>query len=101
MPHTLRMAYFVYILAAGKNSTFYVGVTNNLARRIWEHKNDVADGFTKKHGIHRLVYYEAHDDIQEALRREKSMKRWSRSMKISAIERMNPEWEDLYWDINA
>lgn len=93
------MAYFVYILAAGRNSTFYVGVTNDLIRRTFEHKNNLADSFTKKYGIHQLVYYEIHTDINEAIRREKSMKRWSRAMKMEAIERMNPDWHDLYHEI--
>lgn len=95
------MYYYVYILAAGYNSTLYIGMTSNLPRRIWEHKNKIADGFTKKYEVDRLVYYEMHEDVQEALRREKSMKRWSRSMKISAIERENPHWEDLYYTLNA
>ncbi len=89
----------MYILATGRNGTFYVGVTNDLLRRTWEHKNNVADGFTKKYGIHQLVYYELHTDIEHAIRREKSIKRWSRAMKMEAIERMNPDWEDLYHDI--
>lgn len=93
--------YFVYILAAARNSTFYVGVTNNLPRRVWEHKNNVANGFTKKYKIHCLVYYETHADVQHALKREKSIKRWSRAMKMEAIERMNPEWDDLYDTLNA
>lgn len=93
------MYYFVYILATARNGTFYVGVTNDLVRRIFEHKNDLADGFTRKYGIHRLVYYEMHTHIEEAIRREKSIKRWSRAMKMEAIERMNPEWEDLYAEI--
>lgn len=93
------MYYFVYILAAARNSTFYVGVTNDLVRRTFEHKNGLADGFTKKYDIHRLVYYEMHTSIEEAIRREKSIKRWSRAMKMEAIERMNPEWEDLYSEI--
>jgi putative endonuclease len=91
--------YFVYILATGRNGTFYVGVTNDLLRRIWEHKNGAAEGFTKKYGIHRLVYYEPHTSIEAAIMREKSIKRWSRAMKMEAIERINPEWEDLYPDI--
>jgi putative endonuclease len=93
------MHYFVYILATGRNGTFYVGVTNDLLRRIWEHKNGVAEGFTKKYGVHRLVYYEPHTSIETAIIREKSIKRWSRAMKMEAIEHMNPEWEDLYHDI--
>ena len=95
------MSYYVYILAKARNSTFYVGVTNNLPKRIWEHKNDVVDGFTKKYGIHQLVYYELHDSIENAIRREKSMKRWKRGMKMEAIEKMNPDWKDLYDDLNA
>lgn len=90
------MYYFVYILAKQRNSTFYVGVTNNLIRRIWEHKNGTAEGFTKKYAIHLLVYYETHAEIESAIRREKSIKRWSRAMKMEAIERVNPEWKDLY-----
>ena len=90
------MYYFVYILATGRNGTFYVGVTNDLLRRIWEHKNDLAKGFTKKYGIHQLVYYEPHTSIEAAIIREKSIKRWTRAMKMEAIKRMNPEWEDLY-----
>ncbi|MES2984333.1 MAG: GIY-YIG nuclease family protein [Pseudomonadota bacterium] len=93
------MYYFVYILATGRNGTFYVGVTNDLLRRIWEHRNGLAEGFTKKYDVHRLVYYELHTDIEHAIRREKSIKRWSRVMKMEAIERMNPDWEDLYHDI--
>jgi len=93
------MYYFVYILATARNGTFYVGVTNDLVRRVFEHKNGLADGFTKKYGIHRLVYYEMHTSIEEAIRKEKSIKRWSRAMKMEAIERMNPEWDDLYAEI--
>ncbi|NBX03047.1 MAG: GIY-YIG nuclease family protein [Alphaproteobacteria bacterium] len=90
------MSYYVYILAKARNSTFYTGVTNNLARRVYEHKNDLADGFTKKYGIKTLVYYEVYENIEEAIRREKGIKRWKRAFKMDAIERMNPEWKDLY-----
>ena len=93
--------YYVYILATGYNGTFYVGMTSDLPRRIWEHREGLVDGFTKKYGVYRLVYYEAHDDVHAAIRREKSIKRWGRAMKISAIERENPHWEDLYHDLNA
>jgi putative endonuclease len=92
--------YFVYILASGRNGTFYVGITRDVARRTYEHKYDVVDGFTRKYGVHRLVYYEIHDDVHQALRREKSIKRWRRSMKMEMIERLNPEWNDLYADLN-
>ena len=93
--------YCVYILTNKRHGTFYVGMTSNLPRRIYEHKSDAAEGFTKKYAIHLLVYYEMHDDVQEAIRREKSMKRWGRAMKITAIERTNPDWQDLYKDLNA
>lgn len=88
--------YYVYILAKAPNSTFYVGVTSDLAKRVWEHKHEVADGFTKKYGIKTLVYYEVYEDINEAIRREKRLKKWNRSWKIKVIEEMNPEWSDLY-----
>lgn len=90
------MNYYVYILAKARNSTFYVGVTNNLPRRIWEHKEGVAESFTRQYGIKLLVYYEAHVEIEHAIRREKSIKRWSRVKKMAAIEQMNPNWQDLY-----
>ncbi len=90
------MAYYVYILAKARNSTFYVGVTNDLVRRVYEHKHGLADGFTKKHAIHHLVYYEIHDEIEHAIGREKLIKKWRRSIKMEAIEKMNPIWEDLY-----
>jgi putative endonuclease len=93
--------YYVYILATQYNGTFYVGMTSDLPRRIWEHREGVVAGFTKKYGVYRLVYYEAHADVHEAIRREKSIKRWGRAMKISVIERENPHWEDLYHYLNA
>lgn len=93
------MAYYVYILAKAKHSTFYTGVTNDLVRRVWQHKEGVAESFTKKHGIKTLVYYEVADDIQAAIHREKIIKKWKRSFKYDAIEKMNPEWRDLYEDI--
>lgn len=92
--------YFVYILASGHNGTLYVGITNDLTRRVWEHKEGVVPGFTKKYKVQRLVYYEIHRDVEEALRREKSMKRWARQTKLQAIERRNPDWEDLYFELN-
>lgn len=91
--------YFVYILAKGRNSTFYVGVTSNLAQRIWQHKNGVADGFTKKYGIKNLVYFETFSDPENAIQREKRLKRWGRAWKMQLIEGMNPDWKDLYEDV--
>jgi len=91
--------YYVYIMAKAKNSTFYTGVTNDLIRRVYEHKNDLADGFTKKYGIKTLVYYEIHQDIHEAIIREKLIKKWKREYKLNVIEQMNPNWQDLYFDL--
>ncbi len=91
--------YYVYILAKTHNSTFYVGITSDLPKRIWEHKNEVADGFTKKYGIKTLVYFEIFDDPENAIRREKRLKKWPRAWKIKIIEETNPDWKDLYEDI--
>ena len=88
--------YFVYILASARNGTLYVGVTNDVMRRSWEHKNDLIEGFTKKYGVHRLVWYEIHHDIYEAIAREKRLKRWNRAWKIKLIEQGNSGWNDLY-----
>ena len=91
--------YFVYILAKERNSTFYVGVTSDLPKRIWEHKNDVAEGFTRKYGIKTLVYFETYDDPENAIQREKRLKKWPRAWKIKVIEEKNPDWKDLYDEI--
>jgi len=88
--------YYVYILASQRNGTLYVGVTNDLVRRVWEHKQDAVPGFTKRHQIHTLVHYEVHEEIAEAIAREKRVKRWLRKWKLELIERNNPEWRDLY-----
>lgn len=88
--------YFVYILASRRNGTLYVGVTNDLMRRTFEHKNDLIEGFTKKYGVHILVWFEAHDDINTAIAREKRLKRWNRAWKIKLIEERNSGWNDLY-----
>jgi putative endonuclease len=87
--------YFVYILSNKRNGTMYVGVTNNLERRIHEHKNKLADGFTKKYGLDKLVYFEETDNVRDALEREKQLKKWNRRWKMDLIEKDNPEWEDL------
>ena len=86
----------VYILANKKNGTLYVGVTSNLVKRIWEHKNNMVDGFTERYGIHLLVWYEWHDDMESAIEREKRIKDWKRVWKLDLIERNNPNWTDLY-----
>jgi len=87
---------FVYIMASGRNGTLYIGVTSDLARRVWEHRSGTVPGFTKRYGCKTLAWYEAHDDIQEARRRELQMKKWNRIWKLSAIEKMNPNWNDLF-----
>jgi putative endonuclease len=86
----------VYILTSCKHGTLYVGVTSDLIRRIWEHKNDSAKSFTKRYGIHTLVWYEQYETMELAISREKAIKEWKRKWKIDLIERSNPEWNDLY-----
>ncbi|HEU4709818.1 MAG TPA: GIY-YIG nuclease family protein [Methylophilaceae bacterium] len=86
----------VYMLASKKHGTLYVGVTSDLLKRVWEHKNDVIEGFTKKYAVHDLVWFEMHDDMQAAIVREKNIKAWKRAWKIELIEQANPEWIDLY-----
>ena len=88
--------YFIYILASKRNGTLYVGCTNDLIRRIYEHKNDFVKSFTKKYGVHTLVYYEQFDDFDKALQREKQIKEWKRKWKLELIEKVNPLWQDLY-----
>ncbi len=90
------MAFYVYILASERNGTLYVGVTNDLLRRVYEHKEGLADGFSKRHAVKRLVYFETHDSIEAAIGREKKLKRWPRAWKLNLIERDNPDWRDLY-----
>jgi putative endonuclease len=86
----------VYILASGRVGTLYIGVTSDLVRRVWQHRNDVVDGFTEQYGVHHLVFAEFHDTMEEAIRREKRVKKWRRAWKIRLIEEGNPEWRDLY-----
>ena len=88
--------YYVYILASKKNGTLYIGVTNNLLKRVYEHKNNLIGGFTQKYGVHNLVYYEEHNNIGKAITREKQMKTWKRQWKIELIEKFNPPWKNLY-----
>ena len=92
-------SYFVYILASDRNGTLYVGVTSDLVKRVWQHKNKVADGFTKKYGVNKLVYYEETTDVNSAIAREKQLKNWQRKWKLELIEKFNPQWEDLYHKI--
>ena len=92
--------YYIYMLASGRHGTLYVGVTSDLARRVHEHKTKVIKGFTSKYDVSRLVWYEAYGKIDEAIAREKALKKWHRDWKVRLIEEMNPEWEDLYFTLN-
>ena len=91
--------YYVYILFNKQNGTLYVGVTNDLVKRVWQHKNKVVDGFTKQYGTDKLGYYEACNDINSAIAREKQLKGGNRKAKLELIELNNPDWNDLYYDI--
>jgi Predicted endonuclease containing a URI domain len=91
--------YYIYILTNQYHTVFYVGVTNNLIRRVYEHKNKLVKGFTSKYNINKLVYYEVFSDVRDAIYREKQIKSWSRKKKIEMIEKFNPEWKDLYEEI--
>ncbi|ACT60739.1 GIY-YIG nuclease family protein [Hirschia baltica] len=93
------MSYAIYIVASKDQGTIYIGVTNNIARRIWEHKQGVVDSYTKRYAVNRLVYVEWFDNIEAAIKREKQLKNWQRRWKISLIESDNPYWRDLYFDL--
>jgi putative endonuclease len=86
----------VYILASKRNGTLYVGVTSDLIKRIWEHKNNMVEGFTKRYDVHQLVWYELHETMESAIQREKQIKEWKRKWKLELIERANPNWRDFY-----
>ncbi len=92
--------YYVYILASRPKGAIYIGVTSNLAKRIWEHRKGIFSGHSKKYDIHRLVYFEIFDQIEDAIAREKRLKKWRRSWKDELIEKANPDWKDLIDDIN-
>ena len=92
----MNRQYYVYILASKPNGTLYIGMTNNLARRVWEHRQGLVGGFTKRYKVHRLVYCECFARPREAIQREKRLKKWNRAWKIQLIESSNPDWEDLY-----
>ena len=89
----------VYLLASRRNGTLYVGVTSNLVKRVWEHKNNVVKGFTQKYSVHTLVWFELHATMESAIRREKAIKEWKRNWKLKLIEQQNPAWRDLYSEI--
>ena len=92
-------SFYVYILSSKRNGTLYIGVTSDLIKRAWEHKNKLAEGFTEKYGIDKLVYYEQFQDAESALRREKRLKKYNRKWKIDLIEKSNPDWKDLYEEL--
>ena len=91
---------WVYLMTNRRNGTLYLGVTANLALRAWQHRTGAVEGFTKRYGLTRLVWYERFEDIRDAIQRERTMKHWSRSWKVRLIHAMNPEWEDLYEILN-
>ena len=93
------MSYCVYILASKRNGTLYIGVTSDLEKRVYQHKHGVLEGFTKKYGVHTLVYYECGESVEAALAREKQLKQWNRKWKLNLIEKENPEWRDLYEEL--
>jgi putative endonuclease len=89
----------VYLLASKRNGTLYLGVTSDLTKRVWQHKNDLVEGFTKRYCVHLLVWYEQHPSMLSAIKKERQMKEWKRKWKLDVIEQMNPTWEDLYYRI--
>lgn len=99
MGYSLEKQFYVYILASKRNGTLYIGVTSDLVKRVWEHKNHVVDGFAKKYNVNKLVYYEVHQEPVQAITREKRLKYWKRAWKIALIEKQNPEWNDLYEEL--
>ncbi len=92
----MNKQFYVYILASKRNGTLYIGVTSNIIQRVWQHKQQSVDGFTKKYNIKDLVYFEVHDNAENAIKREKQLKKWRRAWKIKLIEENNQEWNDLY-----
>jgi len=95
----MEKSFFVYILANRRNGTLYIGVTSNLLKRVWEHKNKLVEGFTARYGIDKLVYYEQFKDAKSALRRKKRLKKYNRKWKLDLIEKSNPDWKDLYKEL--
>ncbi len=93
-------SYYIYILTNWNNKVLYIGMTNNIERRIYEHKNKLIEGFTKKYNLNKMVYYEQYSDVNEAIRREKELKKWRREKKNKLIESMNPLWKDLSAEMN-
>ena len=97
----MEKTYYVYILASARNGTLYVGMTNDIARRAHEHRTGAAEGFTRRHSVHRLVHIEPFADVRDALQRERRLKEWKRRWKLDLIEKTNPQWRDLWDDLNT
>ncbi len=97
----MNKTYYLYILASQRNGTLYTGVTSDLIRRVYQHKYNLIEGFTKEYQVHQLVYFEQHQEILEAIQREKRIKTWKRKWKLGLIEKDNPEWKDLYLEITG
>jgi len=97
----LTRSYYVYLLASRRKGTLYVGVTNDLSKRVWQHKQELVEGFTKKYGVKSLVWFEQTESIESAIVREKQIKKWNRDWKVELIEKTNPQWRDLYEEIAA
>jgi putative endonuclease len=95
----MKKQYYVYILASKRNGTLYTGMTSDLIKRVWQHKNSLIDGFTKKYQVKLLVYFEVHRSPEEAIKKEKQIKKWNRNWKLRLIEEKNPDWDDLYGQI--
>ena len=89
----------VYMLASRRNGTLYVGVTSDLVKRVWQHRNNLVEGFTKRYAVHTLVWFEQHETMESAIVREKTIKEWRRRWKLNLIEQKNPEWRELYDDL--
>ena len=100
-PERMVKYYYVYILASQRNGTLYIGITSDLIKRVWEHKNKFVDGFTKKYNINKLIYYEQYSDPENAIKREKRLKKYNRKWKLTLIEKANPQWKDLYEEVTT
>jgi putative endonuclease len=97
----MEKTFYVYMLASARNGTLYIGVTSDLTKRVWQHKEGIVDGFTKKYAIKQLVWYEQHNDALSAITREKQLKKWERAWKINLIQQANPHWRDLHEGFSA
>ena len=95
----MNKQFYVYILASKRNGTLYTGITSNLIQRVWQHKNNIIEGFTKTYNVKTLVFYEVHNNVESAIAREKRIKKWRRAWKLQLIENMNPKWNDLFEEI--